>query len=135
MKRILPISMLIVGAMLVASQAGATTDGEATLMSAAQLQSVVGACGTCVIHQQDLGCMDCVKDSYDTSHTCVVDPNENRLGRKCVSGSPDDCRMNDTLTCSNTYYIWEEDGSCAGDYDYTWDAPCVVDEATGSTCH
>jgi len=130
MKRVLPISMLILGAMLVASQASTSADGAATMMSAAELQGFVGACGVCVSENNyDVGCTDCKTDGFG-SWMCSANVN----GKKCVGGMPDDCHMSKPLICSGQFLVWEEADDCSGNYDYTHDEDCSVVEASGEDC-
>jgi len=128
MKRLIPISMFILGAMLMASQI-TTAGGAGAILGAAEMDSFVGATGPCKNPTLvNVGCLDCVQTDT-TSYKCTLYQD----GMKCDWGTPYDCTMDGSLRCSWDRNIYENQ-DCLG-LPETVEQECLKPTAQGTVCY
>jgi len=129
MKRLIPISMFVLGAMLMASQV-TTADSAGTILGAAEMDSFVGACGPCKNPGLvDAGCEECIEKGTK-SQKCT----QYQDGKNCLwNGWPTSCAMTGSLICSNDTYEYDNQ-DCLGLPTTLTGVQCTKPAAVGDTC-
>ena len=79
----------------------------------------------------DAECMKCQPTGKNTSIECTSGSTKQK--RNCIKGTPDDCDMSGSITCSSTYRSYTENEDCQTPYTFIKE-DCKVKTASGTLC-